>query len=126
MDVFSIVGLLLAVGSIVVGNALEGGYLSSLLQFTAFLIVIGGTVGAVMLQTPAAIFILALKRITWVFSPPKLDNDGLIEKVLEWSNTARREGLLGLEGLIDAEPDLFRSEEHTSELQSRGHLVCRL
>src|SRR5690625_6231609 len=22
--------------------------------------------------------------------------------------------------------DLFRSEEHTSELQSRGHLVCRL
>lgn len=110
MDVFSIVGLLLAVGSIVVGNALEGGYLSSLLQFTAFLIVIGGTVGAVMLQTPAAIFILALKRITWVFSPPKLDNDGLIEKVLEWSNTARREGLLGLEGLIDAEPDLFTAK----------------
>src|SRR5690625_5812047 len=22
--------------------------------------------------------------------------------------------------------DIFRSEEHTSELQSRGHLVCRL
>src|SRR5437870_7433556 len=23
-------------------------------------------------------------------------------------------------------PEKFRSEEHTSELQSRGHLVCRL
>src|SRR5690625_6939097 len=27
------------------------------------------------------------------------------------------------EGMID---QLLRSEEHTSELQSRGHLVCRL
>src|SRR5439155_18513309 len=25
-----------------------------------------------------------------------------------------------------ADPPLLRSEEHTSELQSRGHLVCRL
>src|SRR5690625_6299396 len=26
----------------------------------------------------------------------------------------------------DPAPSLIRSEEHTSELQSRGHLVCRL
>src|SRR5207253_9875818 len=25
-----------------------------------------------------------------------------------------------------ATPEMIRSEEHTSELQSRGHLVCRL
>src|SRR6266508_4837968 len=29
------------------------------------------------------------------------------------------------EALVDADPPM-RSEEHTSELQSRGHLVCRL
>src|SRR5437870_9033942 len=29
-------------------------------------------------------------------------------------------------GLILDLEDLLRSEEHTSELQSRGHLVCRL
>src|SRR5690625_6989567 len=28
--------------------------------------------------------------------------------------------------LADADSDGLRSEEHTSELQSRGHLVCRL
>src|SRR5690625_5872225 len=28
--------------------------------------------------------------------------------------------------IIDSTPEAFRSEEHTSELQSRGHLVCRL
>src|SRR5690625_5543443 len=29
-------------------------------------------------------------------------------------------------GVTPSRPGLFRSEEHTSELQSRGHLVCRL
>src|SRR5690625_6755532 len=28
--------------------------------------------------------------------------------------------------ILDASCDSIRSEEHTSELQSRGHLVCRL
>src|SRR5690625_6289448 len=28
--------------------------------------------------------------------------------------------------LVTSPPVLLRSEEHTSELQSRGHLVCRL
>src|SRR5207253_9983653 len=32
----------------------------------------------------------------------------------------------GHEDLIDTDPGAARSEEHTSELQSRGHLVCRL
>jgi chemotaxis protein MotA len=110
MDVFSIAGLVLALGAIVVGNALEGGYLSSLIQFTAFLIVIGGTVGAVMLQTPSPVFMLAMRRVAWVFNSPKLDNDGVIEKILEWSNIARREGLLGLEALIEEQPDPFTAK----------------
>src|SRR5690625_6265934 len=28
--------------------------------------------------------------------------------------------------VVMAQPPRYRSEEHTSELQSRGHLVCRL
>src|SRR5690625_130771 len=31
-----------------------------------------------------------------------------------------------MEDHFDRAPHLERSEEHTSELQSRGHLVCRL
>lgn len=107
MDVLSIAGLLLAFAAIIVGNALEGGHLDSLLQATAFMIVIGGTVGAVMLQTPLPVFKLAMKRAAWVFKPPKFDNEQMIETVLEWSNTARREGLLGLEALIEEQTDPF-------------------
>lgn len=107
MDIFSIAGLTLALAAILIGNALEGGTLGSMLQFTAFLIVIGGTVGAVMLQTPGPIFKLALQRARWVFVPPELDNEQVIQTVLEWSNTARRDGLLGLEPLIDEQNDNF-------------------
>src|SRR5207253_3355970 len=32
----------------------------------------------------------------------------------------------GLQGAVGVIAGAFRSEEHTSELQSRGHLVCRL
>src|SRR2546422_11072043 len=35
-------------------------------------------------------------------------------------------GVLGSELAAKAPPDGYRSEEHTSELQSRLHLVCRL
>lgn len=107
MDLLSVAGLILAIAAIVIGNALEGGTLGSLLQFTAFLIVIGGTVGAVMLQTPAAVFKLALQRALWVFAPPNMDNEQALQTVLEWSQLARREGLLGLEPLIEEQEDNF-------------------
>jgi chemotaxis protein MotA len=56
MDVISLLGLLLGLAAIVGGQWLEGGHLSSLLQPTAFVIVMGGTFGAVMLQSPLATF----------------------------------------------------------------------
>lgn len=110
MDILSVAGLLLALTAILVGNALEGGHASSLVQFTAFLIVIGGTVGAVMLQTPMAVFKLAMHRLRWVFVPPKVDHEALIAQIMEWSNIARRDGLLGLEPLIESQSDPFAAK----------------
>ncbi|MFN4065520.1 MAG: motility-associated protein, partial [Parazoarcus communis] len=52
MDSISLVGLTLGIAAILVGQALEGGHIASLVQPTAFLIVVGGTAGAVMLQSP--------------------------------------------------------------------------
>src|SRR3989442_6267303 len=43
-----------------------------------------------------------------------------------WSTRELRTILRGLEGINLIAADVVRSEEHTSELQSRPHLVCRL
>lgn len=107
MDILTIIGFVLAFGAILGGNALEGGHLSSLLLGTAFLIVMGGTVGAILIQTPKKIFLRSLKVAVWVFKPPKIAINDTIEKIVGWSNVARKEGLLGLEPLVEVETDLF-------------------
>ena len=56
MDLNSVIGILLAFIAIIGGQILEGGHVGSLLQVAAFLIVMGGTVGAVLLQSPVKVF----------------------------------------------------------------------
>ncbi|MGA8010138.1 MAG: flagellar motor protein [Thiomonas sp.] len=107
MDILSIVGVVVALGSILLGQLLEGGHLSSIIQGTAFLIVMGGTTGAVMLQSPLKVFLRALRMLPWVVLPPKGDPQESIKQVLQWSDTARKNGLLALEAVVDSVPDAF-------------------
>ena len=107
MDIISILGLVLGLGAILGGQILEGGHLSSLIQPTAFVIVMGGTFGAVMLQSPFATFMQGMAMAKWVFAPPSLPQRELIERMAEWSHAARREGLLALEGYLVELPDPF-------------------
>lgn len=107
MDVISILGLVVGLAAILGGQWLEGGHLSSLVQPTAFVIVMGGTFGAVMLQSPFATFMQGMGMAKWVFAPPILPQRELIERIMEWSHTARREGLLALEGYLAELNDPF-------------------
>jgi chemotaxis protein MotA len=107
MDILSIIGVVLAFAAIIGGNILEGGHIDSLINGPAMVIVIGGTVGAILLQTPISVFVHALRVAGSVFIPPKLDINDAIDKLVAWGNIARREGLLGLEEIAENEPDLF-------------------
>lgn len=107
MDKISIAGLILGLAAILVGQVLEGGHIGSLLQPTAFLIVLGGTLGAVMLQSPLTTFVTGLKMGKWVFVPPATRPEQLIDQVSRWSHVARKEGLLALEAQIPQVPDAF-------------------
>ena len=107
MDILSLIGLILGIGAILGGQFLEGGHASSLLNGPAMLIVFGGTLGAVMLQSPLMQFVRGLRLLGWVFVPPKLMADEAIDKIIAWSNIARKEGLLGLEAVADTESDDF-------------------
>jgi len=107
MDILSIAGIVIGLAAILVGNILEGGHTSSLLLPVAFMIVFGGTIGAMFVQVPLNVFMHSLKQVKWVFMPPKLSGDETIEKIVEWSNIARKEGLLGLEAVAESETDEF-------------------
>jgi chemotaxis protein MotA len=107
LDLLSIIGVLLAVLAIVGGNFLEGGHLSQLFQLTALLIVVGGTLGAAMLQTSLPVFLRAMQMARWVFIMPPTNLNTTLEKVVNWSHMTRREGLLALENASEIETDLF-------------------
>lgn len=108
LDIISLIGLGLGLTAIILGQALEGGHVGSLLQITAFVIVIGGTLGAVMLQSPLRVFLDGLAMSRWVFTPPPAQADEVLRRILDWSHQARRGGLLALEPQIEAQSDLFQ------------------
>lgn len=107
MDVLSLLGIILAFVAIVGGNLLEGGHVGALVNGPAALIVLGGTLAAALLQSPLSSFKRALQIFGWILFPPRVDLAGGIDRVVNWSLTARKEGLLGLEGVADAEPDPY-------------------
>lgn len=110
MDRISIAGLLLGLVAILGGQVLEGGSIGSLVQPTAFLIVVGGTLGAVMLQSPLPVFLNGMRMAKWVFVPPVIDPERLIKQIEQWSNIARKEGLLALENQITNLKEPFRAK----------------
>ncbi len=107
MDFNSIIGIAVALIAIFGGQALEGGHLGSLVQFTPLLIVLGGTLGAVLLQSPVRQFVLGMKMSRWVFVPPLLDAATLVEHIAIWSATVRKEGLLSLDTHVEGIDDPF-------------------
>ena len=108
MDRGSLIGLGLGVAAIVGGQALEGGQLGLFLQPAAFVIVVLGTLAAVLLHHPLPIFTKGVRMAKWAFRPPEPEADVLIRRVIQWSHTARQDGTLALEKYVNMTLDPFQ------------------
>lgn len=107
MDILSVVGIILALVAVLFGAVLKGAGIHALLSAAAFMIVVVGTFSSIFIQTPLPVFKLAMGRLAWVFKPPQMAAEALIQRIIEWSNIARKQGLLGLEPMIRQEEDTF-------------------
>ncbi|MDH5407600.1 MAG: flagellar motor protein [Gammaproteobacteria bacterium] len=107
MDILTLLGLVVGISAILYGQYLDGGHLSTLINGPAGLIVMGGTIGAVMVQTPLQVFLRALVLSRWVLLPPTFNINDSIETIIAWSKIARRDGLLGLDNIDDENMDDF-------------------
>lgn len=97
MDIGTIGGLILGFAAMIVAFVMEGGSPSGLVQSTAGLIVLGGTVAATLVSFPLQVF-LRLPRLVLVAAKPQpLDRQGTITLLVQLADKARREGLLSLE-----------------------------
>ncbi|MDO9117796.1 MAG: flagellar motor protein [Nitrospira sp.] len=107
MDIATILGIVLSIGSIIGGQALEGGHLSSIMQLTAFIIVAGGTIGACCVQNPLSVVLKSLGSLDMVFGNTPIDTKGTIKLILDLANVSRKQGLLALEGKLKDIKDPF-------------------
>ncbi|MEY4761013.1 MAG: flagellar motor protein [Pseudomonadota bacterium] len=107
MDILSLVGLALALVAVLVGAVLKGAGLHALVSSAAFMIVIVGTFASILIQTPLQVMKQAFNILPWIFRPPVHDPENQIRKIVEWSQIARRQGLLGLEPMLANESDPF-------------------
>lgn len=110
MDKSTLGGILIALSGIGIGLVLEGGKFVQVLQPTAALIVIGGTVGAVMVQFPLSVVLQALVQLKDVFWNPKSESDAMVQNLLRFAYKARKEGLLSLDAELAKINDPFLKE----------------
>jgi len=107
VDLATLAGLACAFGLILLGNHLEGGHLSSIIQPTAALIVFGGTLGAVMVGFPLDAFVRAVRALGLFFGNKTQDSRAVLDQIVRYAQIARREGIIALEEHVQKAEDPF-------------------
>lgn len=110
MELATVLGLLIGFGGILLGNFIEGGHLIGLVQGAAGMIVLSGTVGAVLVSSKVEDVRLGLKLAKKAFQRPEISKGPLLAEIIECSKIARKENLLALEPRIAQLKDPFLQE----------------
>jgi chemotaxis protein MotA len=97
LDLSTVAGLGLAVGGIIGGLLLENGNIQDIMQGTAAMIVLGGTLGAVLITNPLAVVRRAMGGLGHVFFERTNTTSALIEALIQYSAQARKNGIVSLE-----------------------------
>lgn len=101
MDKATLGGILLAAAGILGGMMIEGGKLAQIMQPTAAMIVLGGTIGGVMIAYPLPVVMGSFKRLTQVFFEQGVDLESLIQEMLGYAQKARKEGIVSLDSGLE-------------------------
>jgi chemotaxis protein MotA len=96
-DFATIGGLIVALAGIIGGLIFEGGSIRDIGQITAAIIVLGGTLGAVMVNTPIDILKRACKRLSAVFFHSEVQPGEIAEEIIAFATKARKNGIVSLE-----------------------------
>jgi chemotaxis protein MotA len=107
MDKSSFGGLILALGGILLGLTLEGGKIAQIMQPTSAMMVVGGTIGAVMLQFPLSVVLQAFGRLGSVFFVKGTDTEAQIGQMVAFANKARKDGVVSLDSEVQKISDPF-------------------
>jgi len=101
MDRATISGLILGIGGILLGNFIDGGHIASLVQGTALIIVLTGTIGAVLVSNKTKDLKLGFQLFKQSFLEQNLNYDKPISEIVECARLAKKESVLMLESRLN-------------------------
>lgn len=108
MDLATPIGIVLAFG-LIIGSILMNSSIGAYIDVPSILIVVGGTIAAALVAEKLPAVTGMFKVIKNAFRNAPGDPVASIEKILELSNIARREGVLALENQQVDEPFLAKA-----------------
>jgi chemotaxis protein MotA len=97
LDLSTVAGIGMAVAGIIGGLLLENGSIQDVLQGTAAMIVLGGTLGAVLITNPLSVVRRAIGGLGHVFFERTSSTTATIEALIQYSAKARKNGIVSLE-----------------------------
>jgi chemotaxis protein MotA len=106
-DIATFGGIAVALAGILGGLILEKGSMQDVAQATAAMIVLGGTLGAVLVTTPLAEFVRACKGLRSAFLETGSSTAAVIDSLMQYASQARRHGIVSLETEAAAIEDPF-------------------
>jgi len=86
---------------------MEGGKVSDVTQITAAIVVLGGTLGAVMITSPMQTLMSAAKSLKKVFFEEATDPRAAVEEIIGYATKARKNSIISLEEDLDKIADPF-------------------
>jgi chemotaxis protein MotA len=121
----AIFGIILALAGIGLGLYLDGGKLAQMLQPTAALIVIGGTLGAVIVQFPFTVVLQAIGQLQAVFLGKDDPAVELLAQLVQFTQVARRSGIIALDNELEFVQDPFLRKALTLAIDGTSPIVLR-
>jgi chemotaxis protein MotA len=100
LDLCLLAGIAIAVGAIIVGISCTGVGLGYFLQPTGAAIVLGGTLGVILITTPGHSLLHSLRRVIDLIAAPNVDRAAMIEEIVSYARASRRGGIVSIEPLL--------------------------
>ena len=124
IDIVFVLGLAIAFGAIVAGVHSAGISLSYFFQPTGALIVVGGTLGVMLITTPRTSLMHSFGRVLDLIASEEVNREKLIEEIIFYARVARRGGLLSVEPLVQqaAHPFLEQALQLALDVGNRAEL----
>ena len=124
IDLVFVLGLVVALGAIIAGIAAAGISVTYFFQPAGVLIVVGGTLGVMLVTTPKDSLVHSFRHVMDLISSEEVNREALIEEIIFYARVARRGSLLALEPLVPqaAHPFLGQALQLALDVNNRAEL----